>query len=520
MRTPRQLRLHLFRCFVAFLLLGFIPAIVLPEPEGKVESIAESKAREARERGTSRALDGVTESQGQKVEAVWNGESEPPRRSIDDALREVNDSFDSLPVRDTGRLRGADPATVEGFLIVDDPSPAKRFALTDRNTIVMPVDTHFTGQDLTQFHQINNQFLRDVPHPTSAFPSLRELARQYRQSVEELSEPEIQKSNALAITGVRLANGEEVLTIFSLSDLAQTGAVRGEAYTASDPVLTGLRMRQMAEDSEGTALPPRTQPKTGLEEGLIHALGGTSGGRVYYYGDPLKKVDLAALCSDFGREVILRSLHSQHDLLETESRLQQIAERSLEKERLTIVNGLPESVAAVNAMGPLVGDPKVWLYFREKVDASLRDRAARHITTQEEFFNELSQGESDLLILVAHSTGSQLYLNGQATSIKELQALPSRTEKPERPRLAVLISCDAGKTNGETGLFGKKLPSLAQILIDKGFVDKVLAPDHKIGEDESLEVLRRALEGSRTQTIFKGWIPRAIDWLRASELVG
>jgi hypothetical protein len=83
------------------------------------------------------------------------------------------------------------------------------------------------------------------------------------------------------------------------------------------------------------------------------------------------------------------------------------------------------------------------------VEELLRGRQAQRITTKREFFQELAQGESDLLILVAHSTGSQLYLNGKKTSIKELQELPARTHRAARPRLAILVSCDAGKPETE-----------------------------------------------------------------------
>lgn len=237
-------------------------------------------------------------------------------------------------------------------------------------------------------------------------------------------------------------------------------------------------------------------------------------------------MDLAALSNEFGHEIILRSPHVPHDLVDTEHRLQQIAERPFEEEHLTVFDGLPQSAAAVEAMGLLAGSPEDWLDFQKNVDESLQGRAAHHVTTPEEFVQELSQGQSDLLILIAHSTGSQLYLNGQKTSIKELQALPPRAKKSLRPRLAVLISCDAGKPGGERSaslvsrLWGKKHSSLAQILIEKRFVDKVLAPDHKIDAEESLTVLRHALEGSRTQSIFKDWVPWAVKWLPALEPVG
>jgi len=61
----------------------------------------------------------------------------------------------------------------------------------------------------------------------------------------------------------------------------------------------------------------------------------------------------------------------------------------------------------------------------------------------------------------------------------------------------------------------EQLSPLAQILVDKGYVDKVLAPNHKIDETEAVTVLRHFLEGGRTpQSLFKDWVSWAMDWLQ------
>lgn len=333
-------------------------------------------------------------------------------------------------------------------------------------------------------------------HKGKPFGSFQTAGHHSLIHLAEPSHPAAQ--NAFVVTGTHLTGGKEVLMISSLADLARTGTLQ-----------------------------PRVSTQTGNREILEKELGSMPPGRVYYEGDPLDTVDLEAVCDKFGHELIHRSPQAPRDFADTDRRVRVIADRPFEEEELTVVDGLPQDAAAVHAMGLLAGRPEDWLDFHREVRASLRGRAAHHITTQEAFFRELSEGQRDLLILVAHSTGSQLYLNGRKTSINELQALPARTEKPPRPRLAVLIACDAGKVGNADPLarlqalgVRQELSPLAKILIDKGFVDKVLAPNHKIDAAESLTVLRRALEGGRTKSIFSDWVSWAVARFRTLEPLG
>jgi hypothetical protein len=298
----------------------------------------------------------------------------------------------------------------------------------------------------------------------------------------------------VVLTGMRLGDGKEFWLFSSSADLAGPG----------DLLFTDA----------------------GLKEGLRLKLGGRAPARVYYAGDDLNTDDLTALCDELGTEMIRWSPHPRHALPDIDRRLQEIAARPFKEDHLTIIDGLPQDADAVHAMGLLAGRAGDWLDFRQKVIESLRGHTAPRVTTKKEFFRELSEGQSDLLILVAHSTGSQLYLNGKKTSIKELEALPARAERSPRPRVAVLISCDAGRINSRNWLdwyvdsviegrvVQRELSPLAQILIDKGFADKVIAPNHKIDADESVTVLRRALQGTRTRDIFKDWVSWAADWFQ------
>lgn len=138
------------------------------------------------------------------------------------------------------------PARVEKFLLVDSegklfPFFAEASDFTHQNTIKIPRGEDLRGEDLTRFYQVNNRFLRDVPKAPS--PPVTGLSRF----------PGIEDANAMVITGARLANGKEVLTIFSLADLARTGAVHGEVYIDSYTVRAvdlASSLREVVELSE------------------------------------------------------------------------------------------------------------------------------------------------------------------------------------------------------------------------------------------------------------------------------
>jgi hypothetical protein len=240
--------------------------------------------------------------------------------------------------------------------------------------------------------------------------------------------------------------------------------------------------------------------------------------RIYYYGEVLEHVDIAQIAKRLNAELIHRDVDDVRDLLHTDSRLNKLAERNFEKDQLTIVNGLPGSRAALMEMGPFIGDPSTWANFRADVDGLLRTRHSTVRTRASDFLQELERGESDMIILIAHSTGPYLYLNGSKISIRDLMGLKSRTTPSPRPRLAVLVVCDAGRPQNHSDranwmpFFRDKVQPLAKILVDKGFVDKVIAPDHAIQQEESLTILQHALDGARANTLFEGWVNWATRW--------
>jgi hypothetical protein len=295
----------------------------------------------------------------------------------------------------------------KGYVLVDSREVDTRGRFEDTITMDPLFDT---VSDYTRFFQVNNSLLKDA----RLLPK-----RSTPPSVP--ANPALANSDVIAITGAHTPNGVEIVTFFDLRDSSTTATLHGKMVV--------IQSKKSAEGIDSVDSLLSSSPRR----------------RVYYYGDELQNINLRKLVEASGNEFIRRSPELSHDLLGTNMRLQELESRPFVEDKLSIINGLPDSPDSVALMGPLAGDPADWLDFRNRVVETLSGRKAQMVTSREDFVNELTQGENDVIVLVAHSTGTYLYLNGERLSIEDLKALPPRRTPSRRPRLAVLVSCEAGK---------------------------------------------------------------------------
>ncbi len=326
------------------------------------------------------------------------------------------------------------------------------------------------GLDLRAVDRINDRFLLDIPELDRRHTSYFRPLPIVRASLKE------RFADTSVITAAKLADGTEVLTVIDMPGSFDSGSLAG-------------RVEVLLKDTDNTN---RVRKIVG-ERG--------QGARVFFYGDDLRSIDLTSIAKGTGVELIRRT-NKTRNLFSVQERLNTIASRAFDPERTVIVNGLPASREAVENMGPFAGPAERWLDFRESIDSSTPP-SVETTSVKDDFVRHLEQGDSDLLVVVAHSDGFYFYLNGSRMSLEEIGALPDRQKRSERPRLALIASCNAGKTNSPSmwrRILRRDYAPLAHLLLEKGFVDKVIAPDHDIGPAEALEAFRKALAG-HTQSI-------------------
>jgi hypothetical protein len=358
------------------------------------------------------------------------------------------------------------------FELTEGLDPDGHVAFGGINQIQIPRGLLQQGLRLGPFHEINERFLSDVASLELADSLLwKNFVGPYRKK---------QFANTSVVTAARLEDGTEVLTVFDMPDSFEKGRLVG-------------RVELLPRDTDNTKQVRRIVGERG------------QGGRVFFYGGDLHDIDLTTIAAEAGVELIRRT-NDTRELLSLQQRLNTIASRHFDRQHTVVVNGLPASREAVARMGLFAGRVETWLDFRESIN-SITPPDVTTTSERDDFFRHLQQGDSDLLVLVAHSDGLYVYLGDSRISLKEISALPDRQERSIRPRLAVIVSCNAGKEDSPSvwrRILGRDFAPLGQLLVKKGFVDKVIAPDHVIHADEARETFSRALSGV-TQSIFKGW---------------
>lgn len=104
---------------------------------------------------------------------------------------------------------------------------------------------------------------------------------------------------------------------------------------------------------------------------------------------------------------------------------------------------------------------------------------------------EIIEGNSDVVLIVAHSDGFKLYIGKEEISIEEIRQWNSRTS-PVKNRKAVLLVCNAANVKMKTGLiFKRPVESLMELLLNKGYFETILAPDKELAVVEAIEIIRK-----------------------------
>ncbi len=217
-----------------------------------------------------------------------------------------------------------------------------------------------------------------------------------------------------------------------------------------------------------------------------------------------------------GLDFVRRGPSLKTDLLRSAQRNAELANRSIDPEQVSFFNGLPATEEGLEAMRfPTTGIEK-WQEFHRGVEGRLEGRFATRLTSKKELLEELRNGSNDIVTIVAHNDGKTLFINGEELTYGELDGIDSRVSPSERPRLCILISCEAVKISDSEprsmlAAWRKNRESFAELLVRKGFVDRVFAPDHEIQYEETLKVLDHVKSAEKVRDLesLAGWIQLA-----------
>jgi hypothetical protein len=271
------------------------------------------------------------------------------------------------------------------------------------------------------------------------------------------------------ITTAKCGHGHELITVYMAPRSHSSGALVGRTMLiSSDPRENEWIKKKFATTWKGS--------------------------RLFVYGDHLSKINLDNEAAIAGCEVVRRTTNVTRPMHITTKRLAELEEMTLDPESTTLVDGIPSTPDSLAAMGVPERDLPVWQEFKKAVNEHLGGQYTKKVEDVESFKQLLLSGEENAVIIVAHSTGFHLFLNGSQVTLDELQAMPQRVVPSLKPRVALLKSCRTGKLGQINRSFvdkvlSRKLRSFAEVLVNKGFFDVVLAPDHDIQQTEVMKVL-------------------------------
>jgi hypothetical protein len=214
-----------------------------------------------------------------------------------------------------------------------------------------------------------------------------------------------------------------------------------------------------------------------------------------------------------GLDFVRRGPSLKTDLLKSGQRNAELANCSIDPAQVSFLNGLPTSPDELDAMNFPPSGLEKWKDFHKGVEDRAAHRFGTRLTSKEELLQELRNGSNDIVTIVAHNDGKTFFINGEKLTYRELDRLPQRISPSERPRLCILISCEAVKISDSEppsvlAFWRKNRESFAELLVRKGFVDRVFAPDHEIQYEETLRVLDHVKSAEKVRDLesLAGWL--------------
>jgi hypothetical protein len=333
------------------------------------------------------------------------------------------------------------------------------------NVIDISSDSYTGSNDLKSFFEINNRFLLDAGRASDINHILQNVDSEIRQALAGndlqrlFSENDLKQFSRKALTHycvltvAKLSDGSEMLTLYDITKQP----VHGTRYTLSS--------KSSARASD-----------------LRRHLARLSPNRLYIYGPMPTRIDVRSFARADKVEVVRRTKWVQRNLQNVEAKLNQLSPGTATTQEITVVNGLPADEKSASKMGFLSGSPADWIAAHDPVESEIGKRSLASAGTYEDLVRELTTGNQNLVIFVAHATGLKVFVGGRAISLPELQKLPVRPKESGRsPRIALLLSCDAGSENtSRSWLFLKRdIPNFAEIFISHNYVDRVIAPEKK-----------------------------------------
>lgn len=232
---------------------------------------------------------------------------------------------------------------------------------------------------------------------------------------------------------------------------------------------------------------------------------------ICWYGSETNKVDIYSIAERYGFEVFRRSTYVDTELPTFISNSDPIQSQIFEPTTSVAFNCVPTTREDLINAGFSPDNSTAWNLLKSNLNESIQNKFINKPSTGVEFKNEIINGTSDVLLMVAHSDRISIYLGNEKIEISEIKTWEERQVKNGKPRIAILLSCYAGeieqvKTNWF--FFQAQRESLTEVLLKKKYFDYIISPNHQVSGDESLQIINEILKSpsiKNLRNLFAGW---------------
>ena len=220
-------------------------------------------------------------------------------------------------------------------------------------------------------------------------------------------------SNRLYITSVKSGNSNYV-AIFKIQNGKLVGELQKVDNTTKSQLMASIKREMAAMKNDGAA---------------------------YVYGDNL--FGLSKGISDAASEnnivLISRNTSIKKSFNQTETALLKLKDKRLDKSSVTYFNGFPKTAEEATFQN-IDFDVEGLQKAVAEIDGRAATKTSKTITSKEELVKELTEGNNDLLFIVAHCDEKNMYFGSSKISIEEINNLPVRqVEKRKSCRIVWLF---------------------------------------------------------------------------------
>jgi hypothetical protein len=151
-----------------------------------------------------------------------------------------------------------------------------------------------------------------------------------------------------------------------------------------------------------------------------------------------------------------------------------------------VFDGLPQTAerSELQSMGLSIAQSRGWRDLRDQILTSKNELAFELIpASKSELLSELKDGNSNVIVLIAHNQNRTLYLSGKTVERITMRELENLKREVAPHRQIMLITCKAGYVNQNT-------ESLAELLLKNNLAEIVYASPYDLDARDIPSLLR------------------------------